>query len=269
MYLADFHTHSRLSIDGEASMSALAEAAVGAGLHELCFTDHVDQCAWWGYVPPDRFDWSGFVRDFREAQERWGGKINLRLGVEFGDMCLNYPRAELYLSDMPEMDMVIGSLHAMSERFGRLDLYDIDQVADRFDEVVEDYLAEQLDHLKWGKFDVLSHLTLPLRWAKERAGLTNVSFDGHMDAVETVLRAVIDGGFALECNTNRGNGPLPHGAILRRYREMGGELITLGSDSHTTAQIGLGIREGQELLKNCGFNYFCTYEKRKPVFHRL
>lgn len=250
-------------------MAELAEAAVKAGLHELCFTDHVDQAAWRGYVPPDRFDWSPFVRDFAEAKQRWGDTIQLRLGVEFGDMCVNYPRAERYLADMPEMDMVIGSLHATSERFGRIDLYDIDQVADRFDEVVEDYLAEQLDHLEWGKFDVLSHLTLPLRWAKERCGMTDVSFDSHMDGVVAVLRKVIDKGITLECNTNRGDVPLPHGEILALYRSMGGELITLGSDAHCTEHLGLGIREGQELLKHCGFRYFCTYEKRKPVFHHL
>ena len=269
MYLADLHTHSRCSIDGKHTMAELAEAAVKAGLHELCFTDHVDQVAWRGYEPPERFDWSPLVCDFAQAKERWGDRINLRLGVELGDMCVDYPRAERYLSDMPEMDLVIGSLHAMSERFNRLDLYDIDQVIDSFDDVVEDYLREQLDHIRWGKFDVLSHLTLPLRWAKERCGREDVSFDSHMDGVEAVLRAVIDKGLALECNTNRGNMPLPHGEILRLYRALGGELITLGSDGHSTEQIGLGIREGQELLRSCGFRYFCTYEKRTSVFHKL
>jgi len=269
MYLADLHTHSLCSPDGHNTMAEMAEGAIRAGLHELCFTDHVDQCAWQGYVPPERFDWAAFTRAFAEAQEKWGGQIKLRLGVELGDMFLNYPRSETYLSDMPEVDLVIGSLHAMSERFGHLDLTELDKFAHRFDEVVEDYLVGQLEHLAWGKFDVLSHLTLPLRWARELHGMKDVSFDRHMDGVEQVLRKTIDKGIALECNTNRGNTPLPHGEILRLYRALGGELITLGSDAHRAEQAGLGIREGQELLRSCGFRYFCTYEKRKPVFHRL
>ena len=269
MYLADYHTHSRISSDGRIPMAEMAEAAITAGLQEICFTDHVAPVYWGNLRPRDTFEWDELQAEFALAQSVVGDRITMRLGVEFGDMCVNYPRAERYLADMPEMDMVIGSLHATSESFGRIDLYDIDQVADHFDEVVEDYLAEQLEHLEWGNFDVLSHLTLPLRWAKERCGMTDVSFDSHMAGVEKVLRKVIDKGVALECNTNRGNMPLPHGEILSLYRSMGGELITLGSDAHRTEHIGLGIRQGQELLKNCGFRYFCTYEKRKPVFHQL
>lgn len=249
-------------------MCDMVEAAVQAGLDEICFTDHVDLRAWRSYVPPEEFDWSPMLRDYREAQEKWGDRITIRLGAEMGEMCTDFSRAEGYQANMPSLDFIIGSLHVMSQRFDFRDFTRIDEVNDCYDQVIEDYLAEQLEHVAWGRFSVVGHLTLPLRYANERYHLGR-SFQRHMDGVEQVLRAVIDRGLGIECNTNRGGMFLPDGEILRLYRRLGGEIITLGSDAHRPGHVGLGIREGQELLRQSGFRYFCTFEQRKPVFHQL
>ena len=105
-------------------------------------------------------------------------------------------------------------------------------------------------------------------YAVERFGM-EVSFASHMDSVEQVLRAVVDRGIGIECNTNRGHMPLPGAEILKRYRQLGGEIITLGSDAHRPQHVGLGIREGRQLLQACGFSYVCTFEKMQPIFHKL
>ena len=73
----------------------------------------------------------------------------------------------------------------------------------------------------------------------------------------------------IECNVNRGNTPLPDAKWLRRYHELGGEIITIGTDAHTPEFVGMRARETQELLKNCGLDYVCTFEKKKPVFHKI
>lgn len=260
--------HSRRSPDGMYALTEMAAAAAAAGLDEICLTDHVDLRPWRAYVPPEHFPWRELEEEVREARAQWGDRIAIRLGAEMGEMVTDLPKAEVYWRDRPALDFVIGSLHVMGERFGYLDFTHIDQVAERYDEVIEDYLAQQLRHIAWGRFSVLGHLTLPLRYANERFHM-GVTFDRHMDGVEAVLRALVERGIGLECNTNRGHGPLPGAEILTLYRQLGGEIVTLGSDAHRPEHVGLGIREGQELLRSCGFRYCCTFREMEPVFHPL
>lgn len=135
-------------------------------------------------------------------------------------------------------------------------------------EQIADYLTLVLETAKWGKFSVLGHLTLPLRYMNENHGM-HMSFDGFEDEVAQVFRALIENGCGIECNVNRGNTPLPDAKWLRRYHELGGEIITIGTDAHTPEFVGMRARETQELLKNCGLDYVCTFEKKKPVFHKI
>ena len=130
------------------------------------------------------------------------------------------------------------------------------------------YLTLVLETAKWGKFSVLGHLTLPLRYMNENHGM-HMSFDGFEDEVSQVFRALIENGCGIECNVNRGNTPLPDAKWLRLYHELGGEIITIGTDAHTPEFVGMRARETQELLKSCGLNYVCTFEKKKPVFHKI
>ena len=89
------------------------------------------------------------------------------------------------------------------------------------------------------------------------------------EQVDAIFRTLIENGQGIEINTNRGSEPLPGARELRRYRELGGEIITLGSDAHSARHVGCAIREGQQLLKECGFDYFCTYTGGKPEFRKL
>ena len=124
MYTADFHVHSRFSPDGREPVEALAAAAAERGLDEICVTDHVD-VAEGGRTAP--LGWAERLAEYRAAACRWDGKVRLRLGVELGDMVLDFPAAEEILRQMPELDFVIGSLHAMSPAFGRRDLCFVDR----------------------------------------------------------------------------------------------------------------------------------------------
>ena len=115
---------------------------------------------------------------------------------------------------------------------------------------------------------MLGHLTLPLRYLKEHLRL-DMSFAPWMDRVEEIFSIIIPKGIGIECNTNRGNDPLPDADILRFYRQMGGEIITLGSDAHEVKDVGCVIKERQELLKDCGFRYFTTFTGGEPAFQKL
>ena len=115
---------------------------------------------------------------------------------------------------------------------------------------------------------MLGHLTLPIRCINEMQH-KSISFRPHMEQVEQILRTIIPKGIGIECNTNRGNTPLPDAEILTLYRRLGGEIITLGSDAHKAGNLGCVIAERQELLRQCGFRFFTTFDHMKPDFQAL
>ena len=96
-----------------------------------------------------------------------------------------------------------------------------------------------------------------------------IELTAHTVEIEEIFRTLLDRGCGIEVNTNRGNTPLPDEKWLRMYRELGGRIITLGSDAHADHQVGWAIRERQELLKRCGFTEFCTFENMQPIWHEL
>ena len=262
---------SGIICDGaKASCAAKIAAAVDAGLDELCLTDHVDT-VYWGPEQKPRwdFDWDAVRRQFRQAQEQWGHRITLRLGAELGEAAMSFQRAEHLMQNAPPLDFVIGSVHMAGKKFHHKDLYYIEKADEAYyDSIIDSYLEDVLALARWGKFQVLGHLTLPLRYINENYG-EHMTFAHHMDQVEEIFRTIIPKGLGIECNTNRGNEPLPGADILRLYRRLGGEIITLGSDAHRPEDVGCFIRQRQELLRECGFRYFTTFTGGKPEFKEL
>ena len=122
--------------------------------------------------------------------------------------------------------------------------------------------------IHWGKFDSLGHLTYPLRYIEGDHGIP-VDLTRHREAIDAIFRELIAAGKALEVNTSgyrqKIGRPLPDLPLVRRYRELGGELITLGSDAHSTQDLGKGIEAGMEMLREAGFRYFAVYEQHKPI----
>ena len=270
MYLADCHLHSRVSPDASCSMTELAEAAAEAGLDEICFTDHVEPVAWGGTAIRDDHDWRAAVEEFSAARETGGSRLTLHLGMELGDPLRAPALSRRILDSAPPLDMVIGSIHSMSADYDHLPLFFF-APADKTEarRGIADYLEQVLALAVWGRFDVLGHLTLPLRYLQENRSFPQLTFDDFAAEVETIFRTLIAGGLGIELNTNRGGAPLPDARWLRMYRRLGGEIITLGSDAHETEAVGRGIQQGQCLLRECGFSRFCTFRQRRPVWHAL
>jgi len=249
-------------------MTDMAQAAAEQGFRELCFTDHVEL-----YSSKSRtrntFDWASLDRDYAEARANIGDRIVIRHGVELGESPRDFAYAEQLLEEMGPVDFVIGSVHQLSEAFGFEDLaYASTADPELSRRQIEDYLELVLKQAKWGKFSVQGHLTLPLRYMNERAG-GRMTFDGFEAEVEEVLRTLIGNGCGIELNVNRGNTPLPSEKWLRMYRQLGGEIITTGTDAHRTEHVGRYIPEGLELLKACGFKAYCTFQSMEPVFHDI
>lgn len=269
MYLADYHIHSRISPDARFSMAEMAEAAARAGMDEVCFTDHFEPVAWNGRDPIESYDWDALAREYQAAREALGDRIRIRLGLELGEAVLDLPRTARLLEGAPELDFIIGSNHILSERFDLVDLYFFHPKDEEEAMLgITDYLELVRRTAEWGQFNVLGHLTLPLRYLNENQGF-HLTFDPFEAEVEGILRAVVRNGCGIELNTNRGNTPLPDEKWLRMYRDLGGEIITLGTDAHTPEYAGCAVRERQELLRRCGFTRFCTFERREPIWHSL
>lgn len=269
MYLADYHTHSRISPDARRSMTEMAEAAIAAGLDELCFTDHMEPVGWGLTTPRESYDWAALSEEFAAAQAAVGDRIRLRLGVELGDAPWAVDNTERLLAQAPPLDFMIGSIHMLSQQYNGIDLYFYDPPNEtEARRGMADYLGQVRKLARWGKFSVLGHLTLPLRYLNENRGF-QLSFDGFEAEIEEILQILIENGCGIELNTNRGHTPLPDGKWLRMYRRLGGEIITLGTDAHNRRYVGCAIREGQQLLRQCGFTRFCTFEKMRPIWHEL
>lgn len=270
MYLADYHIHSRISPDARDPMTALAEAAIAAGLQEICFTDHVEPVAWGGTDLREDYDWAALAAEFDSAKAAAGDRITLRLGIELGDACWDFAHTEKLLRGAPPLDFIIGSVHMLSERYNGLDLYYFDpQTEEEAYDGIADYLGQVRKMAEWGRFDVLGHLTLPLRYLNENRGW-NLSMDRFEDEITDIFSILDRGGAGIELNTNRGGTPLPDEKWLRLYRDIAREpAVTLGTDAHSAKFVGRAVRERQELLRRCGFERFRAFEKRQPIWHSL
>ena len=270
MYPVDYHMHTICSPDGKMTISQAAERAIQCGLREVCFTDHVDCFRWEDMAPRWSFDWLLLQKQYEEAQEKFGDRIRIKLGAELGDPAVSYERTAAIMGAAPPLDYILGSIHMASQRFDYLDLYfmkphDIPY----YRGIIEDYLDNMEELCRWGQFHILAHCNLPLRYIKNNAGVT-MTFDDYMDRVEGIFRTIIAKGIGIELNTNK-EAPemLPGEKLLKFYRELGGEIITLGSDAHKVEHIGRRTEDGMELLRQCGFRYLTTFTAGKPEFRPL
>lgn len=269
MYLADCHLHASCSPDGHLTMAQIAGQAVKVGLDEICITDHLDTIWWKDYSPRDSFDWPEALRQYEEAQALWGNRIKIRLGAEQGESVINFDIADKLQREAPPLDFIIGSVHTTNKKLGYFDIYFMEELGnDYYNAIIDGYLEETINLVRWGKFHVLGHLMLPLRYLQRRFGVV-IPPDAWMDRIEEVLRALIYSGKGLEINTGTGTIHLPSADVLRLYRRLGGGLITIGSDAHKSEHIGAGIADAQELLRSLGWHHFATFAGGKPVFHNL
>ena len=259
----DYHMHSRVSFDAHDTGEALARAALKAGLKEICFTDHLD------YDPLGKmgcmaFDNAAYSAEY-DRLEVPGLKI--RRGMEFGMTADNVAQFREDLKRRP-FDFVLGSIHFVDD----LDVYFEEWWSGKTVAKAERrYLDATLECVKLhDDFDVLAHLTYI---AKTRCHPSPrpVPYGPNREVVDEILRTLAAKGKGLELNTSgmdRCGDYLPGAEYFRRFKELGGEIVTVGSDAHTADRVGQYSREACQILKDI-FGYVCTFEGRKPIFHKL
>lgn len=268
MYPADYHTHSLCSPDSTTPLEDMAIAARRAGMAELCTTDHCDLLQEDGSVLKD-WDWTPILRQYERARKvcPWPD-FKLLLGIELGGAHTDPQRAADILAGAP-LDFVIGSIHNLSPAAGGRDFYFLEYTSrEQCSRYLDDYMAGLQALAALPTYDALGHIIYPLRYMNGRGG-HRMTLDPWQEQLDEVLRTVIQTGRAIEVNTHGGREIKDWIPIVRRYKELGGEFITLGSDAHRTPHVGRGIRPAMDLLRDNGFRWVTCYRQRQPEQNKL
>ena len=279
MQLTDCHTHTAISPDSDADIAAMLAAARQAGLAAYAVTDHVELCRWYpqGYykaLPRNEEDFFDYTARFEQAMQQnlrakeTAGDMVLVSGIELGEPDVDFPLAERIYCD-PRLDFVIASLHELQ---GKLDFYFLDYAKEDIYALLERYFAVLLNIAEHDCYDVLGHITYPLRYIEGDAGIP-IDMTKYRDSIAAIFRAVIERGKGIELNTSgfrqTYGKPFPEESLLRLYKDLGGTLLTLGSDAHRPEDVAGGIAEGAALAKSVGFDRICYYLRHKPQFISL
>ena len=259
----DYHMHSRVSFDSKEDPANIIKKAEMMGLKEICFTDHVDY-----FVNVDKQAWIFDQQVYSENYDHLAHPtIKIRRGMEFGLKPYNADQLAIDAKKR-DYDFILGSVHFVNE----VDPYEPsywDSIT--VEEAEVRYLEETLKCVQHHDgYDVLGHLTY-LSKCPGHPTHQNISLMKYRDIGEEILRTVIAKGKGIEVNTSgvdRCGDYLPGMDYVRLYKELGGEIITIGSDAHTADRVGQYSHEAAALLKDI-MGHVCTFEGRKPIFHKL
>ncbi len=263
---ADCHTHSRVSPDSNAPMVEMAKQALEYGLDVMCLTDHCDLLSLEGERTLE-YDWKAVLRERKEMLDTFGTRMALPMGLEFG-MGHLYPEAAEKILSQPGLDFVIGSCHNMDEKDGGRDFYMLSyETLEECYQALDNYFASMLKMAAAPYYDVVGHVIYPLRYMT--GPYETPSLARYQEEIREILRLAIASGRGIEINTWKGQTLAEWLPLLKVYKELGGEIITVGSDAHAPIPLGRGIREAYAMMQDCGFRYVAVYHQRKPEMFRL
>lgn len=266
---ADFHMHTNFSSDSDTRPEDMIKQSIKLGLDTICFTDHYDK-DYPRYSEEEEFqlDTEKYFSEMRKLQEQYKDQIDIRIGVETG---LRPHLGEFwkeYTKKYP-FDFVLGSVHVVDghdPHFGRF--FDGKTDEEGYRQTLEETLVDIKNN---SHFDVLGHIDYVVRYGKARA--EHYSYKKYADIIDEILKYLIVNGKGIELNTagykyGLGFGH-PHPDIIKRYKELGGEIITIGSDGHRPEHIAYDFYRVSDVLKSCGFKMYTEFKGRTPVFRQL
>lgn len=272
---ADFHLHSSFSGDSTAPMEEMIKQAISLGLTYLCFTEHND----FDYpTPPGNkesvqenvflVNTDSYLYDFIRFREQYKDQIQLLFGVELG-LQPHLLRENAVYARSYDFDFIIASSHVCDHR----DPYYPPFYEGRSEEeAYRSYFNSIIENVrKFDNYDIYGHLDYVVRYGPSRD--KDYSYEKYKDLFDTMLSLLIGNGKGIEVNTGgyrKGLKELhPCTDVLKRYRELGGEIITVGSDAHEPGHIGADFEVAAQILKECGFQYYTIFRGRQPEFIRL
>lgn len=267
--LWDCHMHSFFSADSDTPMEDMVRQALALGLKGICFTEHLDP----DYPQtPDNLEFSldipAYHAHLLELKNTFKGQLDIRFGIEIGLQ----PHLREYFHNLLQeypFDFVIGSSHLVHGA----DPYYPEFFQGRAEQqAYMEYFESILENLSsFDEMDTYGHLDYIVRYGPNQNRF--YSYENYKEILDEILKRLVSKNIGLEVNTggyHYGLGqPNPCACVIRRYKELGGEIITIGADAHSPEKIGYDFPKAASLLKECGFDYYTVFQDRKPQFLKL
>ena len=277
--LADYHIHCRYSDDSEEEPEKIVESAVSKNFDEICFTDHVDYGIKIDHDVYNKMndsekekyknllnvDYPEYFREISELREKYKDKITIRQGLEFGMQTHTIADFQK-IFDKYDLDFVILSCHQVNDEEFWNKVFQQGKTPDEYNYKYYEEIYKVIQ--KYSDYSILGHLDHIQRYNE-----TIYPFEKSREIITEILKKVIEDGKGIEVNTSSFRYGLkdltPERNILKLYYELGGKIITIGSDAHKAENVGDHIPYIQSELKKIGFTHICTFDKMKPIFHEL
>lgn len=266
--LPDCHLHSFHSSDSDCSPKDIVKTALKLGLPAICFTDHNDFL-----FPPEngvsefQLNFNTYYHDIAAIREQYQGTYPIYIGVEQGLLPAAADMINTYDSNNV-LDFIIGSSHLV---YGQDPYYPQFWKDKNITDTITAYYQSIIDNISiCSNFDVYGHIDYITRYIPDKN--YNYTFYTYIDYIDTVLKSLIEKGKGIELNTagiRYGTNINPEPAIIKRYHQLGGEIITVGSDAHKLSDIGSHMHVARDILKDCGFCYYTIFVQRKAQFFKL
>ncbi len=269
---ADYHMHSHNSGDSKAPMDAMIKSAIEKGLSEICFTEHMDlDYPEFPDLPPEPFtlDIASYKEELFKYKEIFKDQITVKFGIEVG-MQPQVTAENLKLVKENDFDFVIASVHLVDKRDP---FYGEFWTADTMENIFKRFFELNLENIKlFPDFDVLGHLDYIARYVPN--GDTTYSYERFKDQIDEILAYLAQNGKGLDFNSKvLGYSdtllPNPCPEALKRFKELGGEIITFGSDAHNPEAIACEFETMRQIALDCGFTHYYTFDHRIPTAHNL
>jgi len=265
------HVHTIISPDADALPEDVIKSAIAKDIHGLCLTDHLDLFNYKAVGEKNLHSFDNWEKSYdviKKTRKKWGQEIEILHGVELGEIQMDPERA-LEIINSSDIDFVLGSSHMVE---GYVDFCLIKFESTAFcKSIMELYINENIRLAKLAMVDTIAHIGYPQRYMSQQ-GLSIRLMD-YEEQLRELFKIMIQTGQGLELNTSglrQGAGcTFPNVEVLKLYKELGGEIVTIGSDSHFAEHVGSHIKEAEDMLRAAGFMYSTFFRKRKAYFIRL
>ncbi|MBQ7954337.1 MAG: histidinol-phosphatase HisJ family protein [Lachnospiraceae bacterium] len=268
---ADFHLHSCHSGDSDAPMEAMVQSAIAKGLTHMCFTEHMDFAF---PVTPEtpagifEVNTDSYLYDLLKYKEKYASQISISFGIELGLQASIARQLAVYAKSY-DFDFIIGSSHIVN---GKDPYYPAYYEGRSEEEAYREYFQSIIDNIKKiSNYDVYGHLDYVVRYGPTKD--KNYSYEKYKDLFDEILTLLLEKEKGIEINTSplrKGmSQPNPCIDVLKRYRQLGGEIITVGSDAHTPEDVASDFKLAADFLTECGFKYYTIFQHRMPEFKKI
>ncbi len=264
MYLVDYHCHSEYSFDSKTKLEDVIRNAVKKGLKEVCITDHFD----YGTEYYRDIDFLQYEKELLILKEKYKDKILVKFGIEIGLDMITLKDIQPILKGIP-FDFRLASTHDINYIGPHQDIFwqGLSRV-----EGYRKYFEAMYNTVKvYEDFDSFGHLDYVVRYGPYKD--IGFKYNEVSDILEETMKLLIHKGKGIEINTSGIRKGLdefhPNKEILKRYFELGGEIITLGSDGHIGSHIGMDIDRACNLLLSMNRKYISTFDKRKLIMKEI